>query len=268
MKWAFVLGLLLGLAVLLRQLFLLFIPFLFLWMLFAGRRQLRNILISGALVVLMVLPFTAFNYARFDRFVLLNTNAGFAFFWGNHPIYGTQFRSILPPSMGSYGDLIPDELRSLDEAALDQALLQRGIQFILDDPPRYLLLSLSRIPAYFMFWPSEDSGRISNLARVASFGIFWPFMLFGVLLAVLQKPGPFRLRPPSPVLLLLMFVFIYTAIHVLSWTLIRYRLPVDAILIIFAGLAFVDLAERIPAVRRWLAPIYEPARRTENARPR
>jgi hypothetical protein len=34
-------------------------------------------------------------------------------------------------------------------------------------------------------------------------------------------------------------------IHLLSWALIRYRLPVDAVLIVFAGLAFVDLYTRL-----------------------
>jgi hypothetical protein len=43
---------------------------------------------------------------------------------------------------------------------------------------------------------------------------------------------------------------VYTLIHVLTWTLIRYRLPVDAILVIFAGLALVDLASRVPALHK------------------
>ncbi len=97
----------------------------------------------------MILPFTAYNYARFGRFVLLNTNSGYAFFWGNHPIYGTHFVPILTPEMGSYQDLIPPEVRNLDEAALDQELMRRGLQFVIDDPGRYLLLSLSRIPVLF-----------------------------------------------------------------------------------------------------------------------
>jgi hypothetical protein len=42
---------------------------------------------------------------------------------------------------------------------------------------------------------------------------------------------------------------IYTTIHLLTWTLVRYRLPVDAILIIFAGLALVELARRIPYLK-------------------
>lgn len=253
LKLAVFLGLTLGAAVLLRQLFLLFIPFIFLWILLSGRKQLVPLLVSGMILVLLILPFTLYNYIRFDRFVLLNTNAGFAFYWGNHPIYGNRFQSILPRAMGSYRDLLPEELIGSDEAAMDQALLRRGIQFVLDDPGRYVLLSISRIPAYFMFWPSSDSGMVSNIARVTSFGLLWPFMLYGVLFSLMRRPALTALRPPNPAILFYFFVLAYTIIHLLTWTLIRYRLPVDAILIIFAGLALVDLSERIPLLRRLAA---------------
>jgi 4-amino-4-deoxy-L-arabinose transferase-like glycosyltransferase len=245
---AILLGLSLGTAVLLRQLFILFIPFLFLWIWWAsGRKDIRYLILSSLVIVAMVVPFTIFNYARFDRFVLLNTNAGYALFWGNHPIYGTRFVPILTPEMGSYYELIPAELLSLDEAALDQALLGRGIGFIVQDPVRFILLSISRIPHYFVFWPTSSSGLISNIARVSSFGIMLPFMLYGLYRSYVSREKPLIYQP---IFLLYLFVFVYSAIHILTWTLIRYRLPVDAVLVIFAGLAIVDLAERIPMLRK------------------
>jgi hypothetical protein len=194
----------------------------------------------------LILPISISNYLRFNRFVLLNTNAGFAFFWGNHPIYGTHFQPILPSE--TYFMLVPEELRSLDEAALDQALLKRGVQFILEDPLRYLQLSLSRIPAYFMFWSSGESSLVSNISRLASFGLLWPFMLWGLILSLRRVAGVPPLRV-APVLLLYLFILVYTAIHLLTWALIRYRLPVDAVLVLFAGLAIIDLLGRVPSLR-------------------
>ena len=236
----------LGAAVLLRQLFLLVIPFIVLWIWWAGgRKRVAPVILAGLLVLGMVLPFTVYNYLRFDRFVLLNTNAGFAFFWGNHPVYGTHFEEILPPELGTYMDLIPKELFRLDEAALDQELLKRGVGFVLDDPARYVLLSLSRIPAFFAFLPSEDSDLISNISRVASFGLAWPFMLYGLLRALLpafRSPGQ-TLR--SPAALLALFGLVYTGVHILTWALIRYRLPVDAVMLVFAGGALVELGRLI-----------------------
>lgn len=249
-KWGLALGIVLGIAILLRQLFLLFIPFLFLWVLWrAGKNQFGTLVVSGVVILIIILPFTLFNYIRFNRFVLLNTNAGFAFFWGNHPIYGNHFEPILPDNMGSYQDLIPENIRDLDEAALDQELLIRGIQFVLDDPVRYLRLSISRIPPYFKFWPSSESSLVSNIVRVGSFGILLPFILYGLVLSFIRRKRPLSKQTLS---VLYLYIAVYSAMHVLSWTLIRYRLPVDAILVIFAGFGSIDLISRIPKVRDWL----------------
>ncbi len=246
LRWGVLLGLLLGLTVLLRQLYMLFVPFQLLWLLWAGwkghgRIPWAQTIAAGLVIVVMVLPFTYYNYTRFGRFVLLNTNAGYAFYLGNHPVYGTRFIPILD----DYRPLIPQDvpINELDEAALDQEFLQRGIGFVTADPGRYVLLSLSRIPVYFTFWPTADSGLLSNVARMGSFGLLLPFMAYGLFLALRRQWGWSLLA--QPVFLLILFCLIYTAVHLLTWALIRYRLPVDAVLLIFAGLGVVDLVGRL-----------------------
>lgn len=244
------LGIALSITVLLRQVFLLFLPFLFFWMWYS--RSQRNLgmpvvstFLALGLLILSILPISLYNQSRFGRFVLLNTNSGYAFFWGNHPIYGTHFIPILPREMGTYQNLIPEEVRSLDEAALDQELLKRGLQFVTDDPGRYVLLSISRIPAYFMFWPSADSSLTSNISRVTSFGVLLPLSLYGLVIAgkkIFSRAGnALATLLAAPAGLLILFTLMYTAIHLLTWALIRYRLPVDAALIPFAAFALRQL---------------------------
>jgi 4-amino-4-deoxy-L-arabinose transferase-like glycosyltransferase len=243
-------GFSLGAAILLRQLFLIVGILLIIWLFWSlKRRALVNILAIGGILALCILPISIFNYTRFHRFVLLNTNAGFAFFWGNHPIYGTHFEPILPKEMGTYQELIPPELLSLDEAALDQELLKQGIQFIIDDPVRYIFLSISRIPAYFMFWPSSESGGLSNISRMFSFGITWPFMLIGILMVGFGWKYYSTHHKQQDLILIIGFMVVYTGIHILSWTLIRYRLPVDAVAILFAGLSIERILVRIGVVK-------------------
>ena len=256
-KWGMGLGIALAATILLRQLFLLFIPFLILWMIISSfwrkavHRLFISLLIAMTMVMLTISPFTVYNYLRFGRFVLLNTNAGFAFFWSNHPIYGIHFVAILPREGPSYQELIPSELRELNEAALDQALLREGMRFIVEDPRRYALLSLSRVTEYFKFWPSRQSGLISNITRVSSFGLFLPWMLYGLWRSRTcfhhpshSPPASRMVHLSSPIVLAYLFLTIYTGIHLLSWALIRYRLPVDAVLILFAAYGLADVFAR------------------------
>ncbi len=254
------LGLAFGVTILLRQLFLLFAPFMILWLWWAFWRvrgdgngsdglRLWSILagtaLSLAIVAALIVPWTVRNYRAFDTFVPLNTNSGFAFYWGNHPYHGTSFVPILPDDGPSYIDLIPPELLHLNEAELDSALLKEGINFVLDDPGRYALLSVSRAREYFKFWPSPDSGFISNVARVASFGLLLPFMVYGLWVAFGVLRRPITRGQQSAIVLLMGFCLGYTGIHLLTWTLIRYRIPVDAVLVVFAALGIVDLVWRI-----------------------
>jgi hypothetical protein len=204
---------------------------------------LRGLVASGMIIVLMIIPWTIRNYLAFDTFVPLNTNAGFAFYWGNHPIHGTHFIALLGNE--EYRALIPEELFDLSEAEIDRALLKQGIGFIIDQPLRIAMLSVSRAEEYFKFWPAAESGTISNVARVASFGMTLPFMLYGLWLSLKLARKPQFPHQSMQIILLYLFMVVYAGVHLLSWALVRYRLPVDVVLLIFAGLAVANLLDRV-----------------------
>jgi 4-amino-4-deoxy-L-arabinose transferase-like glycosyltransferase len=227
------LGLSLGLGALLRQTVLLFVPFLLLWLFWELKKDgIRWWYFTTpiAIIVMMIAPWTIRNYRVYHQFLLLNSNAGYAFYASNHPHLGTQWsnENIVVP--------VPEELKGQNEAQLDHALTQKGLQFILADPKRYFWLTLDKTLEYFKFWPSSDSSRISNLNRVLSFGLYLPFMLLGLYLSFS------RWRNFVP---LYLFMVIHTGIHLLSWPAPRYRLPVDAVSMVFAGLAVLELARQL-----------------------
>jgi len=245
------LGLAFALTVLLRQVFLLLVPVILIWLVwkfshksygFPMPQLLGCAAISFSILFVCMAPWTLRNYRAFDSFVLLNTNAGFAFFWGNHPAHGTDFVPIFPSV--KYWALIPEELRGLNEAEMEKALLLRGLDFVREDPRRYALLSISRIKEYVRFWPSDDSSSASNWMRIFSFGLFLPLFLSGLSLLIfdcIRKKGKRGiLLQPGTSLLLIIGCF-YTLIHLMTWTLIRYRLPVDAVFMPFAALGAVGV---------------------------
>lgn len=237
-RWV-VLGFSLGLAALLRQTILLFTPFLLLWLFWELKKDVRwwHFTIPVIVIGLLIAPWTLRNYLVYGEFLLLNSNAGYALYASNNSNLGTDWDNdgVVVP--------VPNELKGQNEAQLDRDLAQRGIRFILADPGRYVLLTVDKTLEFFWFWPSSDSSRISNLNRVLSFGLYLPFMLFGLYLS-LSRWRSF--------VVLYLFIFIHTAIHLLSWPAARYRLSVDAVSMVFAGLAVLEFTKQLKSWRRKL----------------
>jgi len=248
-----VLGVGLGIATLLRQSILPWVILLFAWLLWVGWREGRLQRSAGALaaaglvLALAILPFTIRNYLVYGEFLLLNSNAGYAMYSAQHPMHGTSFQEFAAAPM-------PSNLAGLNEAQLDRELMRRGIGFVLDEPWRYLRLSLSRVPDYFEFWPTANTTLLHNLGRVGSFGLFLPFMLYGLWLAIRQV-RPLRTWADwvrfsgTPLALILLFMIFYPLLHILTWAMPRYRLPVDAVAMPFVALALADLAHRVAGLR-------------------
>jgi 4-amino-4-deoxy-L-arabinose transferase-like glycosyltransferase len=224
-------GLAVALATLFRQVFMPMAVLLFLYVLWKARRRVKigHVALAGGIAAALILPWTVRNYLVFDRFLLLNSQAGQVFWNGNHPDLGVRFQaSAMFP--------IPADLQGANEVDLGNELLRRGLKNVAADPGRFLRLSLSRAGIFLIFWPMKESSVFSNVARPLSFGLCLPFMIAGLVLS---------LREWRRWLLLYLFIAAYTFLHLISWVQIRYRMPVDVALAPFAALAGV-------AVVRWL----------------
>jgi hypothetical protein len=118
---------------------------------------------------------------------------------------------------------------------MDRALYRRAASFVIEEPGRFARLTLSRIPHYFWLLPSEQSSTASNLGRVLSFTIYLPFFVYGL---YLSRPAWRRCLP------LYLYIGFDTTLHLISWAAPRYRLPSDALSMVFAGLAACAIASR------------------------
>ena len=242
-RWI-LLGLTLGLGALLRQTILIFMPFLLLWLFIELRRGASrwwHFAVPLVVVGLLIAPWTIRNYAVFDTFLPLNSNAGYAFFASSNPNLGTDWNNdkVVVP--------IPAELNGRNEAELDRALTRLAISQILASPQRYAWLTLNKSLEFFKFWPSSDSGTISNLNRMLSFGLYLPLMLWGLWRSLAHRR---RFLP------LYLFAAVHTGLHLLTWPSPRYRLPIDAVLMVMAALAVIELTKQITARRRGLPLVY------------
>jgi 4-amino-4-deoxy-L-arabinose transferase-like glycosyltransferase len=230
-------GLIFGILALLRQTILLWLPFWMVWILLMCNRQgkFTGAILSLIVTILLVIPWTIRNYQIYDSFLLLNSNAGYALYSSNHPHHATKFDQ-------DYGAEIPVDLKAADynEAQLNNALTLRGLQFIIEDPLRYAALSFDKFKLFFNFGFLPESDLSSNLMRVFSFGVYLPFYLYGLV---------HSFRSWQRYSLFYLFAVIFSSMHILTWASVRYRLPIDAILMPFAAFAILDLYHK---VRIWL----------------
>ena len=81
-------GFLLGLSALTRSVVFLFLPFLFLWLFLAHRRELRSTFLSVLLLtsscLLVIAPWSVRNYRRYREFIFIETGWGRNLWKGNN----------------------------------------------------------------------------------------------------------------------------------------------------------------------------------------
>ena len=231
------LGLALVVAVHMRMAIVFFIPLLLAWTLYRSRgAQLAHALVPLAMIALSIAPATYWNYQTWGKLVPLQTQFGHVFWNGNHPGHEGDFH---PYQVFE----IPSEVLALDnDALITNRLLEMGIANVKENPGDFLMLSLTRMRELFVFWPTEGSSTAANMLRVFSFGLVAPLALGGLVLNLR------RWRELVPVIL---FVLTHVGIHAVTWTMIRYRMPMEPFLILLAASALVRTQEaffRRPAV--------------------
>ncbi len=74
-------------------------------------------------------------------------------------------------------------------------------------------------------------------------------MLYGLYLSLRPRQltinhSPIPQLTISQFSLLYLFILVYSLLHIFGWAMSRYRLPVDAVLLLFAALAIVELTHR------------------------
>jgi 4-amino-4-deoxy-L-arabinose transferase-like glycosyltransferase len=228
-KWFF-LGITLAICVLLRMAVIFYVPFLIGWITLQIKGNRKQALIPIVSIIAALIPFTIRNYILWGRFMLLEAQFGHVFWNGNNPAAKDTLDY-------SYVYPIPsDILASNNDAKITSDLLILGIKNVLNDPELFIKLTLVRLREFIKFWPTNETSLIGNIARVTSFGIIWPFVILGMWLS------RYRWRELMPIYI---FMIIHFGVYVISWTMIRYRMPLDAIWIIFAAVSISALFDYI-----------------------
>jgi hypothetical protein len=113
--------------------------------------------------------------------------------------------------------------------------LNQGLVFIVQNPGKSMNLLFTKAFYFWWFAPPEINGSVDAIKyRVINTMIYVPLLVLGIIGIVLSLSHNYKKQSLVLILVLIIISATYIFTHV---GLARYRMPVEAILIIFASLS-------------------------------
>jgi len=249
-------GLIFGLSALARPTVLPAVPILALLLLAgtggaASRHRLQALLLPVAAVI-VILPVTARNYAVGGEFNLISTQGGLAFYTGNNPDSDGMFGvpAGFPQTGGnfeyydcaSYAESVTGH--KLLPGQVSSFLFGEGLRFWIEQPVDAARLFTKKTILFFGNHEISSNRNIPDWLGRSMLQRFLPLSFAMVLalavsgfIAAAREGG---LRPGYPVVL---FAGVYSLTVIMFFVAARYRVPVIAMMMPFAGKGVTALAE-------------------------
>jgi 4-amino-4-deoxy-L-arabinose transferase-like glycosyltransferase len=233
------------LAVLTRPIFDLFAPalvvlFALIVHRFSFSQTLGRLASYAGIYFLLMMPWWLSNYASHGSFVRLTLGAGTALYAGNNALNHSGGGNLgVDYDLTAFNGIT-------DLVQRDRIIRNAAIDYIIDNPKRFLELAGLKFIRIWRPWPANEGYR-SVFTILVALVSFVPVLLFAGIGLFLKRR---MLRRLSPILL---FGLGYTAVSMIIVGTIRYRLPLEPFLIIFSGATgsyFVRVALTALARRR------------------
>jgi len=208
-------------------------PVLFLTFLFIQKKlNLKNFFyfsfIYLSVLVILMTPWWVHNYKKFNSFVPTDLGFGYHLYAGNNVmnktgggIGGQDVDHSIILDLNKFGE--HDYLKS------DKIFKQEAYNFIVQNPSNFLDLSIKKLLKFWRIYPytKEYKSFFYKIISIFSYGLILVF--FFIFLFFYSKKFLFSVFPL--VITILLFTFIYT----LTISSIRYRFPIEPLLIILAS---------------------------------
>lgn len=233
-------------------------------------RNLSWMAVAVTGVVITVGSWALRNYAAYDRVVLVNAASGVNFWAANNEAYARWGKEgSIPMCTGPHGvtgyclehrkmlqELQARDLTSTEQVlAHEQAAWEHGLRFVRESPERFVKLAFTKFLRLWSPWPDAvhtGPARGGSMRDAISAASYIPLLLLA--LAGLVLSARTHARKLIPIYLL---VAVFVAPFAVFLPTMRYRLPIDFLLGIFAA---------IPLARLWRLAVDARLRRAPNSR--
>jgi hypothetical protein len=196
----------------------------------------------GVCTLLTILPWTLRNYYHYDKSYIMPVSTP----W--YSLYGSSCdNAFIPEMLGESED--PGSLKTLNAAPpadweyisslplpeRDRICKEKALTWIRDNKEKYAYLLYLRFKHFWRLYPMM-APKWQKYAAMATAGLYIPLAVVGMLLSW---------RRYRNTLLLLALLATYTAVHLFFVVTLRYRVPVDPFIIMFAGYALSEAYRRL-----------------------
>jgi len=196
--------------------------------------KFRTGFLVGVFTLLAIAPWTFRNYFHYDRGYAMPVstpwytlycascdNAFYAELRGEADVPSDEnTRSLINPEDFGY-------ISSLPLPERDKISREKALSWITANPDKFSRLAWLRLLHFWRLYPMM-AYKWQKYAAMATSGVYIPLCFLGILLSI---------REFKKTSLLLALLASYTAIHLFFFSMIRYRVPVDPYIIIFAAYA-------------------------------
>ena len=234
------------------------------------RSNLGYALVAAAGLAITVGSWTLRNYIAYDHVVVVNAASGANFWAANNEAYARWGkRGSVPMCGGPYADTsycldfreteADLQRRNLTRTeyvlAQERAAWEHGLRFVRESPSRFARLAVTKFLQLWSPWPdavNAGAARGGDKRGAISALTYIPMLVLA--LAGLVMTARTHARKLIPVYLL---IAVFVAPFTVFLPTMRYRLPIDCLLGIFAA---------VPLARLWRSAVDAIQRRTSNTR--
>ncbi|MEW6618395.1 MAG: glycosyltransferase family 39 protein [bacterium] len=224
-------GIFLGLACLSQPNTILFLPFVLLWLFFVlPVDKKKAIWASGGFLIVVMLtisPVTVKNYLSSGKFILLTTSAPFNLWKGNNE-HAPGWEDLCQPYLGQLEEKAMKENKDIGNLYMEDIL-----RFMREKPLGYIKLLGKK---FLLFWGNWDIPHQVGYDDTKKYASILNILPDFSLIAILGLTGiMLSIKDFKRLLLLPLFIIIYSFSVILVLVVGRYRPPVLPPLIIFSA---------------------------------
>ena len=246
-------GLAMGASCLVKVLPLYLVPLLAAWVI-AGTPTRRGVRVAALLMagtMAIILPWTARNYMVYGRLVLIETTTGKNLVRGNNPVTSSNWD--WGTGRSTRGVVLRAECRDVSLVDYNACLTRYGVGQIIQHPVRFVTRAGTKVadlvnPTSFLVRHIRR-GLYGDWPPPLADGVVTALALFNMALMAMAVWGWTRHGGAWWQLTIIMVLYIL-AVHVVTFGMSRFRLPLMPIIVVGAVMAVIPWRAAVPQASR------------------